>query len=38
MRIPFKKGVKGVYTIVNIDGRRDRKVSPGDKIKSVRRR
>ena len=36
--IPFKKGVKRVYTIVNIDDRRDRKVSLGDKIKSVRRK
>ncbi len=34
--IPFKKGIKRVYTIIQIDDRRDKKVSLGDKVKSVR--
>lgn len=33
--IPFKKGIKRVYTITHIDDRRDKKVSLGEKVKSV---
>ena len=36
--IPYKKGIKRVYTIVHIDDRRDKKVALGDKIKSVKKR
>jgi uncharacterized protein (TIGR00106 family) len=36
--LPFKKGVKRVYTIINIDDRRDKKVSLGDKVKSVQKK
>ena len=36
--IPFKMGSKRVYTIINIDDRRDKKVSLGDKIKSVQKK
>jgi uncharacterized protein (TIGR00106 family) len=36
--IPYKKGIKRVYTIVHIDDRRDKKVALGDKIKSVQKR
>ncbi len=36
--MPFKMGTKRVYTIVNIDDRRDKKVSLGDKVKSVQKR
>ncbi len=36
--MPFKMGTKRVYTIVNIDDRRDKRVSLGDKVKSVRKR
>ncbi|HSR11649.1 MAG TPA: MTH1187 family thiamine-binding protein [Thermodesulfobacteriota bacterium] len=36
--LPFKKGIKRVYTIIQIDDRRDKKVSLGDKIKSVLRK
>jgi uncharacterized protein (TIGR00106 family) len=34
--IPFKKGRRRVYTTIQIDDRRDKKVFLGDKIKSVR--
>jgi uncharacterized protein (TIGR00106 family) len=36
--LPFKKGTKRVYTTIQIDDRRDKKVSLGDKVKSVRRK
>jgi len=36
--IPFKKGVKRVYTTIQMDDRRDKKVSLGDKVKSVRKK
>ena len=36
--LPFKKGSKRVYTIIHVDDRRDKKVSLGDKVKSVRKR
>ncbi len=36
--MPFKMGTKRVYTIIHIDDRRDKEVSLGDKIKSVRKR
>ncbi len=36
--LPFKKGIKRVYTIIHIDDRRDKKVSLGDKVKSVQKR
>jgi uncharacterized protein (TIGR00106 family) len=36
--LPFTKGVKRVYTIINIDDRRDKKVSLGDKVKSVQKK
>ena len=36
--LPFKKGAKRVYTIIQIDDRRDKQVSLGDKVKSVRRK
>ncbi len=36
--ISFKKGIQRVYTVIQIDDRRDKKVSLGDKVKSVRRK
>ncbi len=36
--MPFCMGSQRVYTIVNIDDRRDKKISLGDKIKSVEKR
>jgi len=36
--LPFKKGSKRVYTIIHVDDRRDKKVSLGDKVKSVQKR
>jgi uncharacterized protein (TIGR00106 family) len=36
--LPFQKGTKRVYTIIHVDDRRDKKVSLGDKVKSVKRR
>jgi len=33
--IPFKNGRKRVYTVIQIDDRRDKKILLGDKIKSV---
>jgi len=36
--MPFQKGIKRVYTILQIDDRRDKKVSLGDKVKSVQKR
>jgi uncharacterized protein (TIGR00106 family) len=36
--LPFKKGIQRVYTIIHIDDRRDKKVSLGDKVKSVQKR
>jgi uncharacterized protein (TIGR00106 family) len=36
--LPFKKGSRRVYTIIHVDDRRDKKVSLGDKVKSVRKR
>jgi uncharacterized protein (TIGR00106 family) len=36
--LPFQKGVKRVYTTIQLDDRRDKKVVLGDKIKSVRRK
>ncbi len=36
--MPFRMGSQRVYTIVNIDDRRDKKISLGDKIKSVQKR
>jgi len=36
--IPFQMGVKRVYTIIQMDDRRDKKVSLGDKVKSVQKR
>ena len=36
--IPFKKGAKRVYTTIQMDDRRDKKVSLGDKVKSVRKK
>jgi uncharacterized protein (TIGR00106 family) len=36
--LPFKRGIKRVYTITHMDDRRDRKVSLGDKVKSVQKR
>ena len=36
--IPFKIGVKRVYTTIQMDDRRDKKVSLGDKVKSVRKK
>jgi uncharacterized protein (TIGR00106 family) len=36
--IPFKKGVQRVYTVIQIDDRRDKKVALGDKVKSVRKK
>ena len=37
-QIPFQKGIQRVYTVIALDDRRDKKVSLGDKIKSVRRK
>jgi uncharacterized protein (TIGR00106 family) len=37
-QMPFQKGIQRVYTVIAIDDRRDKKVSLGDKIKSVRRK
>jgi uncharacterized protein YqgV (UPF0045/DUF77 family) len=34
--LPFKMGVKRVYTTIQLDDRRDKKVVLGEKIKSVR--
>jgi uncharacterized protein (TIGR00106 family) len=36
--LPFKKGTQRVYTITHMDDRRDKRVSLGDKVKSVQRR
>ena len=36
--LSFKKGIKRVYTIIQIDDRRDKKVSLGEKVKSVRKK
>jgi uncharacterized protein (TIGR00106 family) len=36
--LPFQKGTKRVYTTIQIDDRRDKRVSLGDKVKSVRRK
>lgn len=36
--LPFRQGVQRVYTIIHIDDRRDKKVSLGDKVKSVRQK
>jgi len=36
--LPFKLGTKRVYTIVHIDDRRDKRVSLGDKVKSVKKK
>ncbi len=36
--LPFKMASKRVYTIIHIDDRRDKKVSLGDKVQSVRKR
>jgi uncharacterized protein (TIGR00106 family) len=36
--LPFKKGIQRVYTIIQIDDRRDKKVSLGEKVKSVRKK
>jgi len=36
--LPFKKGVKRVNTTIQLDDRRDKKVSLGDKVKSVRKK
>ncbi len=36
--IPFKKGIQRVYTVIQIDDRRDKKVSLGEKVKSVRKK
>jgi uncharacterized protein (TIGR00106 family) len=36
--LPFKMGIKRVYTIIHIDDRRDKRVSLGDKVRSVRSR
>ncbi len=35
--MPFKMGSQRVYTMVNIDDRRDKKIALGDKIKSVQK-
>ncbi len=37
-QLPFKAGIRRVYTVMALDDRRDRKVALGDKIKSVRKR
>lgn len=34
--LPFQRGVRRVYTIVNMDDRRDKKVALGDKVAAVR--
>ncbi len=36
--LAFKTGIKRVYTIIQIDDRRDKKVSLGEKVKSVRKK
>ena len=36
--LPFKMGATRVYTTIHLDDRRDKKVSLGDKVKSVRKR
>lgn len=36
--IPYRMGTQRVYTIVQIDDRRDKKVALGDKVKSVRKK
>ena len=36
--LPFKKGIKRVYTVIQIDDRRDKKVALGEKVKSVRKK
>ena len=36
--IPFKSGLKRVYTTIAIDDRRDKTVHLGDKVRSVSRR
>ena len=36
--LPFKMGTTRVYTTIHLDDRRDKKVSLGDKVKSVRKR
>ncbi len=36
--LPFMKGTKRVYTVIQIDDRRDKKVALGEKVKSVRRK
>jgi len=36
--LPFKMGIRRVYTIIHMDDRRDKKVSLGDKVKSVQKR
>ena len=36
--LPFKKGLKRVYTTIQLDDRRDRKIALGDKVKSVRKK
>jgi uncharacterized protein YqgV (UPF0045/DUF77 family) len=36
--LPFKMGATRVYTTIHLDDRRDKKVSLGDKVKSVRQR
>lgn len=37
-QMPFQKGIKRVYSVIVLDDRRDKKVSLGDKVKSVRKR
>ncbi|MCK4590172.1 MAG: MTH1187 family thiamine-binding protein [Candidatus Latescibacteria bacterium] len=34
--VPFQKGIKRVVTTIRIDDRRDREISPAEKVKSVR--
>ena len=36
--VPFKMGMKPVYTTIAIDDRRDKTVHMGDKVKSVQKR
>jgi uncharacterized protein (TIGR00106 family) len=34
-RIPFRRGVQRVYTVIKLDDRRDKKQRPVDKVDSV---
>jgi uncharacterized protein (TIGR00106 family) len=36
-QLPFKAGIRRVYTVIALDDRRDKKVALEDKIKSLRK-